>query len=311
MMVLSNASSFNEIRDLVQKGELSGGIIIPSNFSECIISGKQGTIIVITDESNLQLSSSVQAVLTAVFEKMGTALAQQNVLNLNSSVITASNVIAIVTPYTIEAQGVISNNASYLDFMAPGLIAMTVMMSVMTGLPAAISMEKEVGTMDGIMVAPVNRLSIILGKSLSQIIRGLIQGAIILTLAIGIFGVTVHGSILLIILLLLLGVFAFVGLGVVITSFAKDQETATMMMMTLMFPMLFLSGVFFPVQSMPWYMQTLSQFMPLTYASDALRKVMVLGAGIPAITTDLIVLIAFGVAMTIIAVPLFKKLMTR
>jgi len=97
----------------------------------------------------------------------------------------------------------------------------------------------------------------------------------------------------------------------VLTSFAKDQETATMVMMTLMFPMMFLSGVFFPVQQMPWYMQDVSKMLPLTYAADALRKVMVLGAGIPEITTELAVLIVFGVVMIAIAVPVFKRAMTR
>ena len=111
--------------------------------------------------------------------------------------------------------------------------------------------------------------------------------------------------------LLLLGVFSFVGLGIVITSFTKDQETAQMLMMTLMFPMMFLSGVFFPIQQMPWYMQDISKALPLTYASDALRKVMVLGAGIPQISTDLIVLIVFGIVMIAIALPVFRRMMTR
>jgi ABC-2 type transport system permease protein len=190
-------------------------------------------------------------------------------------------------------------------------MAMTVMMSVMTGLPVAISQEKEIGTMDGMMVAPVNRLSILLGKTIAQTGRGLIQGVIILALAIGIFGVAIQGSILLVFALLLLGVFSFVGLGIVITSFTKDQETAQMMMMTLMFPMMFLSGVFFPIQQMPWYMQDISKVLPLTYASNALRKVMVLGAGISQISTELIILIAFGVVMIAIALPVFRKMMTR
>jgi ABC-2 type transport system permease protein len=188
---------------------------------------------------------------------------------------------------------------------------MVVMMSVMTGLPAAISQEKEIGTMDGMMVAPINRLSIILGKTLSQTVRGMLQGLIILVLAVLLFGVTIHGSILLVIGLLLLGVFSFVGLGIVLTSFAKDQQTATMLMTTLMFPMMFLSGVFFPIQQMPWYMQDISKVLPLTYASDALRKVMVLGAGVPNITTDLAILIAFGAVLTAIAVPVFRRQMTR
>jgi ABC-2 type transport system permease protein len=216
-----------------------------------------------------------------------------------------------VKPYDVKTEGAVSGHSSYFDFIAPGIMAMTVMMSVMTGLPAAISQEKEVGTLDGMMVAPINRLSIILGKTLAQTARGLLQGVLILTLAVVLFGVTIQGSILLVFGLLLLGVFSFVGLGVVITSFAKDQETAMMLMMTLMFPMMFLSGVFFPIQQMPWYMQGISKVLPLTYASTALRKVMVLGADIPAITTELTILIVFGIVMTAVALPVFKRAMTR
>lgn len=311
MMILSNASSIAEVKDLIQKGELSGAIVIPSNFSECLMKGEQGTLIIITDQSNPQISATLQGALSAVFSQMGTLIAQQKVQMLNPEVINASNSLAIVKPYVVKTEGVVSGNPSYFDFIAPGMMALTVMMSVMTGLPAAISQEKEIGTMDGMMVAPINRLSIILGKALGQTIRGLTQGAIILALAIALFGVTIHGSILLVFGLLLLGVFAFVGLGVVITSVAKDQETATMMMMTLMFPMMFLSGVLFPIQQMPWYMQAISHFLPLTYAADALRKVMVLGAGIPAISTELVILIAFGIVMTAIALPVFRRMMTR
>jgi ABC-2 type transport system permease protein len=270
------------------------------------MTGQQGVLIIMSDQSNPQVSATVQAALSAVFDQMGTQLAIQNVQPLN-----ATNPLAIVKPYNVQTQGVVSGTPSYFDFIAPGIIAMTVMMSVMTGLPVAISQEKEIGTMDGMMVAPINRLSIILGKTMGQVARGLIQGVIILVLAVGLFGVTIHGSILLVFGLLLLGIFSFVGLGIVITSFTKDQETAQMLMMTLMFPMMFLSGVFFPIQQMPWYMQSISHFLPLTYAADALRKVMVLGADIPAISPELIILITFGVVMTAIALPVFRRMMTR
>jgi ABC-2 type transport system permease protein len=306
LLILSNVSSVADIRDMVQRGDLEGGIIIPSNFSTSIMTGQQGTLIIVSDESNPQISATIQGVLKTVFDEMGTAVAQQKVQALN-----VTNTLAVVKPFNVQTQGIVSGNPTYFDFIAPGIMAMTVMMSVMTGLPVAISQEKEVGTMDGMMVAPINRLSIILGKTLGQTARGLIQGIIILILAVGLFGVAIQGSILLVFALLLLGVFSFVGLGIVITSFTKDQETAQMLMMTLMFPMMFLSGVFFPIQQMPWYMQDISKILPLTYASDALRKVMVLGAGVPQISTDLIVLVVFGVVMIAIAVPVFRRMMTR
>jgi ABC-2 type transport system permease protein len=291
---------------MVQRGELEGGILIPSNFSQSLLTGQQGKLIIVSDESNPQISATIQAALTGVFNAMSQQLAVNNVAPLN-----ATNSLAVVQPYNIQTQGVVSGHPSYFDFIAPGIMAMTVMMSVMTGLPVAISQEKEIGTMDGMMVAPVNRLSILLGKTMAQTGRGLIQGVIILALAIGIFGVAIQGNILLVFALLLLGVFSFVGLGIVITSFTKDQETAQMLMMTLMFPMMFLSGVFFPIQQMPWYMQDISKVLPLTYASDALRKVMVLGAGIPQISTELIILIVFGIIMIAIALPVFRRMMTR
>jgi ABC-2 type transport system permease protein len=310
MMTITNASGLDEVRDMIQRGEVDGGIIIANNFTSSLITGKQGTITIVTDQSNPQMSALLQTALKEVFEQMGTWLAQQKVQELNSTV-NESNSLAIVKPYSVHTEGAIPGHFSYFDFIAPGLMAMTVMMSVMTGLPAAISHEREIGTLDGMMVAPINRLAIILGKTLAQTARGILQGILILTLAVALFGVTIHGNILLIFALLLLGVFSFVGLGVVITSFAKDQETAMMVMMTLMFPMMFLSGVFFPIQQMPWYMQSISKVLPLTYAATALRKVMVLGAEVPMITTELAVLIGLGLVMTTIAVPVFKRAMTR
>ena len=307
-MSLTTASSFDDLREMIQRGDADAGIVIDSNFSLSIMTGHQGTITLVTDQSNLQMSSMLQAVMQGVFEELGTSIAQQNVIGMG---VDPNNSLAIVKPYNIETQGAIEGEFSYFDFVAPGIIAMTVMMSVMTGLPAAISEERESGTLDGMMVAPINRLSVILGKTLAQIGRGLLQGTIIIVIATTLFGVTIHGSILLVFALLLLCVFSFVGLGIVLTSFTKDQETAVMLMSTIMFPMMFLSGVFFPTEQMPWFMQTIAQFLPLTYVADSLRKVMVLGADITMLTTELAILIAFGSIMIAIAVPVFKRAMTR
>src|SRR4030065_1322986 len=146
---------------------------------------------------------------------------------------------------------------------------------------------------------------------MAQSTMGLIQGFIILLLAVLLFGVSIHGSILLVVLLIILTVFSFVGLGILITSFADKEETATMVMMTLMFPMMFLSGVFFPIQQMPSFMQGIASFLPLTYAASAMRKVMVLGAGTEAILTDVIVLAVFGSVLLAVGAPMFRRAVSR
>jgi len=309
MMDLSTATGFDDIKTRIQDGKLSGGIIVPPDFTERILSGKQGEITIVTDQSNPQISSMMQAVLSKTIESMGTYVAR---LNLNSTYnITWNNTMAVIQPYTVQFTGIVPGEPNYFEFVAPGIISMVVMMSLMTGLPHAISYEKDIGTLDGMLVAPINRLSIILGKVMAQTIRGLIQGAIIVVLAVLLFGVVIYGSVLLVVALLLLTVFSFVGLGILITSFTGREETATMVMMTLMFPMMFLSGVFFPIQQMPAAMQDIAHLLPLTYAAQALRKVMVLGAGLDAVATETLILFGFGIVLLAIAVPMFKKAMSR
>lgn len=308
-MQISTGTTAVALTDSIQRGDIDAGIIIPADFTQCALTGRQANITVISDNSNPQVSAQVSGVLSGIVESMSTRVAQSKLAaSLN---LTAAEAADYMVPYSVTKQGVVAGSTSYFEFIAPGMMMMTVMMSVMTGLPGAITMERELGTLDGVMVAPINRLSIILGKTLAQMARGLLQGVIILLLAVTLFGVTIQGNLLLVFGLLLLGVYSFVGLGITLTSIAKDQETATMIMTTVMFPMMFLSGIFFPIKMMPGFMQTISSFLPLTYASDAMRKVMVLGADVTQISTDLLILVVFGAVMLAIAVPLFKKMMTR
>jgi ABC-2 type transport system permease protein len=309
MMDLRTAQDFNDIKTKLQNSEISGGIIIPENFSSNIMSGKQGYITIVIDQSNPQMSLTIQGVLTKTIAAMGE---QTAIHNINSTYhVSITTATSLVTPYAVESKGIVPGEPNYFQFVAPGIIAMVVMMALMTGLPHAISYEKDIGTLDGMLAAPINRLSIILGKVMAQTVRGMIQGFIILLLAVVLFGVIIEGNIVLVIFLILLTVFSFVGLGILITSFTENEETATMVMMTLMFPMMFLSGVFFPLQQMPWYMQDIAHFLPLTYATTALRKVMVLGANISAVGTEVLILVGFGIALLAIAVPMFTRAMSR
>lgn len=309
MMDMHAATGFDEIKSMIQDGKVSGGVIVPPTFTKDLMAGRQGNITLMTDQSNPQTSAMIQSVLTQVIEQLGSQVAAHN-LNQTYN-ISLQEAPAVLKPYNVQLRGIVPGTPNYFEFVAPGIMAMVVMMSLMTGLPHAISYEKDMGTLDGMLVAPTSRWAIILGKVMAQSTRGMIQGFIILLLAVVLFGVAIHGSILLVVFLILLTVFSFVGLGILITSFADKEETATMVMMTLMFPMMFLSGVFFPIQQMPSYMQTLANFLPLTYAANAMRKVMVLGAGMSAITPEIVILAVFGIVLLSVAVPMFKRAMNR
>jgi ABC-2 type transport system permease protein len=309
MMDLRVATGYDEIKTMIQSGKVSGGIIVPPTFTSDILAGRQGNITIMTDQSNPQTSAMIQSVVTKLIEQLGSQAAERN-LNQTYN-ISLQDAPTVLMPYDVQVRGIVPGTPNYFEFVAPGIMSMVVMMSLMTGLPHAISYEKDMGTLDGMLVAPTSRWAIILGKVLAQSTRGMIQGFIILLMAVLLFGVVIHGSILLVILLILLTVFSFVGLGILITSFADKEETATMVMMTLMFPMMFLSGVFFPIQQMPSFMQTLANFLPLTYAASAMRKVMVLGAGVSAITPEVVILGVFGIVLLTVAVPMFKRAMNR
>jgi ABC-2 type transport system permease protein len=95
------------------------------------------------------------------------------------------------------------------------------------------------------------------------------------------------------------------------TALAPDQETAQMMTMLLQFPMMFVSGILFPVDQMPTWLQYIGKAMPLYYAADALRKVMILNANLILVMPDVVILILYSLCTLTIAVPLFNKAMTR
>lgn len=305
---LTTVSSVDSAIEQIKGQQLSAALIIPENFTATIASGQQETVTIIVDQSNPQLSSTLTTMLDKILDSMSTYVGVQQVAKLLPQ---SPNPVALVKPFTIQTQGIVPGEPNYFQFMAPGIMAMVVMMSVMTGLAASIAREREDGTLDGILVSPINRLSIILGKAFSQTARGLLQAAIILGLATLLFGVVIHGNLLLVVLLLILGVFSFVGVGVLISALATRQETAMTIMMTLQFPMLFLSGVLFPVQQMPEWIQAISKAVPLTYATQALRQVMTLGVGISEVIGQIIILVGFGIVTLAIAIPAFQRVVGK
>lgn len=304
-------SSVNEAETAINQGKIYGAFIIPSGFSDNVTNGKSGDFTVYIDNSNPQSSMQVQQVLSGTLNGLNDIKAEANVLKLANETNTQVNPQAMIFPYVLNISTTIPGETNYFNFLAPGLMIMIVMMTVMTGIPEAISKEKEMGTFDGMLSAPISQISVIIGKTAALCTRGFVQCVVILAMAMLLFGVTIQGSLLLAFFLLLLGIFSFIGLGILAISMSGDQASGTMIVNILMFPMIFLGGVFYPLQQMPWFMQVISKFIPLTYAADAMRKIILLNAGIGDVLFQILILVAFGVVTMAIAVPLFRKSMTR
>ena len=311
VMLIKPVQDESKIKELIQKQDLSGAIVIPEGFTNGLLKDHaQQKITIITDQSNPQISSILTTMLGQVFDTMGKQMSKLAIGSLMQPKLSATSMTALVTPMVIETKGLVAGKPNYFQFVAPGIIAMVTMMAVMMGLAGSIAREKEQGTMDGILVAPVSRLSIIMGKTGAQTVRGLLQGAIVLILAMTLFHVKVYGNFLIMLLVIILGIFSFVGLGILVSAAVEEQETAMTIMMTVTFPMLFLSGAFFPIQQMPGFMQAISKCIPLTYEVQALRQVVVLGAGLGEVMKPVLILLGFGVVTLAISLPLFKRVMT-
>jgi ABC-2 type transport system permease protein len=308
LFTVSETASYQAARSELVLGNLKGIVIIPQGFSDALAAGQPATVQVTVDETNPTTASVVQSEISAIFNIIGSSMSAQNIDDMDGGRV---NPAFIMQPISVTNIPLITGVSSSFQFLAPGFMALTVITGSLQGVASAISREKEQGTMDGLLVAPIPHRSIILGKVAAQTVRGLIQGFLILGLSMVLFGVQIYGSPIIMFIVLLLGTASFVGVGIILTAVAPDQETAQMMTMLLQFPMMFISGILFPIDQLPGWLQYIGKGLPLYYAADALRKVIILNASLAAIMPDVLILIVYMFLTMTLAIPLFEKAMRR
>jgi len=300
---LIEVNMLSTVEEQILSAEITAAVIIPQNFSSSIHNQKQAKIIIVTDPSNPTISLAIAQFFDEIIEVVSDQIAKEFLetgnLNINSEF--------VLNPIASQLESVVSGGGSTFDFVAPGFIALNVMASGLTALGVALARERESGTLDGILMSPISRTSIILGKTISHSIRNILQGGVTIIIAVLLFGITIRGNPILIAFILIIGTVSFLGFGIVATAVTKEQESAQLVLGLIQFPMMFLSGVLFPIEQMPSLLQTVSKILPLTYAVEALRKVMILGAGIEDVILPLTILIILGTITMILGVPLFEK----
>ena len=167
--------------------------------------------------------------------------------------------------------GSLAPGVDFIQFMYPGIVAMTVLTS---SLFAGVSVvwDREFGFLREILVAPIGRAGIVLGKAIGATLTALLQVLIMLVLA-PVLGVSLSPQIVLglvpIVVILALGLS---GLGILIASFMTSQQGFQLLIQLLIFPLIFLAGVFFPVNNVPAWLEVVSKVNPLTYGVDAIRQ---------------------------------------
>ncbi|HEV2074508.1 MAG TPA: ABC transporter permease [Thermomicrobiales bacterium] len=207
---------------------------------------------------------------------------------------------------SIEQKQISTLNASYIDWFIPGILGMSLMNSGIIGISTAFVSFREKGILRRIKVTPFALWKFILARIVAALVISLVTSGILIGIGWLIWDLTVRGNPLLVIAVLVVVSMAMLAIGYAIAAFARNTETAATYANMVTFPMMFLSGVFFPLGSMPDWLQPLISIMPLKYGVEALREPMLYGNGLGTIWQDLLILAAIFVAFMAFAIRFFK-----
>ena len=274
----------------MREGDVDGVILVPAGYGDAIAAGTAGSggptpIVVYTDPSRSNVVASVYQSVQAVL----------GVVNLGGR-----SPLVVPQPETLQTE-----NLNFISYFVPSMLGLSVMqVGIFAAIPLVADRVKLI--LKRLAATPLRRWQLVGSNVLMRLLIAGVQAVIIIGVGALVFGVEIAGSFLLTGLFVGLGAIAFLALGYVIASFAKTEESANGMTSVVQFPMMFLSGTFFPIDQMPDFLQGIARLIPLTYLSDALRQVMVGGAAFAPLWVCAAVLIGWLVVCFGIAARTFR-----
>jgi ABC-2 type transport system permease protein len=273
--------------DRMRLGQVDAVVSVPTGYGEQLganaettTPGAPATVALYTDPSRQQLAGSV-------LQAVGSVLA---VVNLNDRP-------PLVVP---DIRSLQTENLNFISYFVPSMLGLSVMqVGIFAAIPLVADREKLI--LKRLAATPLRRWQLVGSNVLMRLLIALAQTVIIVAVGTLAFGVEITGSLLLVTGFVALGAITFLALGYVIASFASTEDAANGMTSMVQFPMMFLSGAFFPIDAMPDALQAVARIIPLTYLADALRQVMVGGAPFAPLSVCFAVLVAwlvvcFGIA---------------
>lgn len=288
LFTFKTESDLDAAKNDIQKSQLSAALFIPKDFAT---TGPDSSnkVSIYYDPANSQTGS----VLTSF---------------INNYLTQASFQIQKAKPlFEIEQVKTGSSNPfNYFDFVLVGILGMALMNGSIIGISITISKYREDKILKRILSTPVKAWQFISAEVLSRLILNLVQIGLILSVGVYLFHAHIYGNILTVILLALLGGILFQLIGFVIASFAKTPDSAQSMAQTFAIPMMFLAGVFFPIDSLPKWLANIVQYLPLAPLLRTLRGVALDSTSIFTNPINIILIVVWIIAMLIIAMLKFR-----
>ncbi|HVT58313.1 MAG TPA: ABC transporter permease [Thermoanaerobaculia bacterium] len=193
-------------------------------------------------------------------------------------------------------------------FYVPAVLAMVLLLVTMILPSMAVVREKENGTLEQISVTPLRPWQLIVGKLLPFVLIGLVDLLLVVALARWVFGVPLRGSLALLVLLTLLYLLSTLALGLLVSTMVRNQQQAMMFSaFVLMVPMIYLSGLIFPIENMPHAIQLVTYAVPVRYYANIIRGIFLRGSGLSALWPDALALLGLGLALLTLAARRVRK----
>ncbi|MTH53670.1 ABC transporter permease [Bacillus mangrovi] len=287
-MKLEKAADENQAFSEVKKGNLQIAVVIPKGYGEKFAQNTPVSLPLYYDETNATVS-------------------QIGIQLVNGAVDQISKEKAGYEPAIVTApEGIETLNLQYIDFLVPGIVAMMILSNNMNGVAGQIAAWRERGILRRMQGTTLKASTFIAAQITARLMLNGLQALLVLIIAQLVFGVEVRGSWLTLIAFVIIGTLAFMAIGFIIAGIAKTPESAAPIAGFLSFPMLFLGGVFFPIQNMPEFLQPIVYVLPISHLSHALREVMNVGASFMSLGTEALILGGWVIGAFIAASYTFK-----
>jgi ABC-2 type transport system permease protein len=294
------ASSDAEVNDLIGSGKVKVGIIIPPDYNGNLLSGNAAQVSVVIDGSDPTTAGTVLSAATLAGQAHGASLRLQQLALMGANG-------SAVSPVDVRTRVLYNPDLLGSYNIVPGLIAMILFQTATSLTALSIVRERERGTIEQLIVTPIRNWELILAKIIPYILVSFADMLLILLIGTLWFGVPIRGSLLLLFAMTGLYLLPTLGLGLLISTFARTQQQAQLMTMPILLPAMMLSGFIFPVASLPVFLQLVGGLFPLTYFIYILRSVVVKGVGLEMIIPQTIALIVFAIVLLAAAALRFRK----
>ena len=286
-------ASRDEIEAALRRGKASAVLVVPPEFSRDIARGTPASAQLVIDASDpLTASSAISGAATA-------ALATQAALSGLTGARAAPFTLSIRPRYNPALRDAVN--------IVPGLIGVILTITLVMIMSLSLVRERERGTLEQLIVTPISKTAVILGKILPFLGIGFVQVTVVLIAARVIFRVPSEGSLLLLYVFALLFMLGMLALGIFMSTLARTQTQALQLSLLVMLPSILLSGFMFPLAAMPRVARIAGALLPVTHFLTALRGILLKGSGIAALWPQALILTAVALVLITLSIRRFAK----